>query len=349
MNLQENLKFVGGIFEHSIAITFFVFVMMVIVEAVHVLSRGRWEAYFCARGGIHQYIWAILLGALPGCLGGFAAVTLFQHRLFSLGALVATMIATSGDETFVMLALFPKMTLFLTGVLMVVAFVAGYLTDRVFHTAPAVTDASGCDKLEIHPKAEIPPFRPWALIRAEWRQPDWLRLLTILTLFILLVLFAFGILGPAVWNWKRITFLGLGGFTLLVLIFFPGHFVQTHIVQHIVREHVLRIFLWTFGALLLVQVSLKYLDLDSLLNANPTLLILSAGLIGIIPESGPHLVFVTLFSKNVIGFVPLLVSSIVQDGHAMLPLLAFSRKRFLQIKGINLLVGLIIGGLWLVF
>lgn len=347
MTLLENLESVPGILGHSITITFFVFVMMVIIEAVHVLSNGRWEAYFCARGGLHQYVWAVLLGAVPGCLGGFAAVTLFQHRLFSLGALVATMIATSGDEAFVMLALFPRMTLILTGVLITVAFLAGYLTDRLFHTAPSNTDETGCDKLEIHPKADIKLIRPLRSMLEDWREFDWLRSLATLGLLVLLILIGLGILGPAVWNWKRVTFLILGGFALLVLLIFPRHFVQTHIVQHIIREHVRRIFLWTFGALLLVHLGLHYLDLSALLEANPAFLILSAGLIGIIPESGPHLLFVTLFSKDLIGFVPLLVSSIVQDGHAMLPLLAFSRKRFLQIKGINLLVGLLIGGVWL--
>lgn len=349
MTLLGNPESVMGILGHSISITFFVFVMMVVVEAVHVLSNGRWEAYFCARGGLHQYLWAVILGAVPGCLGGFAAVTLFQHRLFSLGALVATMIATSGDESFVMFALFPKTTFLLTGVLMFIALPAGYLTDRILKTAPANTDQAGCDKLEIHPRAEVKILRSPQIIWEEWKQFDWLRALATLGLFILVLLYMLGVLGPAVWNWKRVTFLILGGFALLVLIFFPKHFVQTHIVQHIIREHVLRIFLWTFGALLLVQLGLQYLDLSRLLDANPGLLILSAGVIGIIPESGPHMLFVTLFSKEMIGFVPLLVSSIVQDGHAMLPLLAFSRKGFLQIKGINLLVGLLIGGVWLLF
>jgi len=39
----------------------------------------------------------------------------------------------------------------------------------------------------------------------------------------------------------------------------------------------------------------------------------------------------------------LLVSSIVQDGHGALPLLAQSRKNFLLMKALNMLVGLIVG------
>lgn len=76
---------------------------------------------------------------------------------------------------------------------------------------------------------------------------------------------------------------------------------------------------------------------------NPYLILLAAVLIGIIPESGPHLVFVTLFSQQLIPFSILLASSIVQDGHGMLPVLAESRKDFFLIKGISVLIGLVIG------
>jgi hypothetical protein len=63
----------------------------------------------------------------------------------------------------------------------------------------------------------------------------------------------------------------------------------------------------------------------------------------LIPESGPHLIFVLLFAKGSIPFSILLASSIVQDGHGMLPVLAHSRKAFVIIKLINLAIGLILG------
>jgi hypothetical protein len=72
-----------------------------------------------------------------------------------------------------------------------------------------------------------------------------------------------------------------------------------------------------------------------------------AGLVGIIPESGPHLVFVTLFANGNIPVSILVASSIVQDGHGMLPLLAESRRDFFKVKAINLVVGLAVGALLL--
>ena len=71
--------------------------------------------------------------------------------------------------------------------------------------------------------------------------------------------------------------------------------------------------------------------------------IVLAVLIGIIPESGPHLVFVTLFAQGVLPFYVLLVNSIVQDGHSALPLLAESKMSFAKAKLINIIVGLAIG------
>jgi hypothetical protein len=69
----------------------------------------------------------------------------------------------------------------------------------------------------------------------------------------------------------------------------------------------------------------------------------SAVAIGVIPESGPHLVFVRMFDEGAVPASILVASSIVQDGHGMLPLLAESRKEFLRVKLVNVIVGLIVG------
>lgn len=68
-----------------------------------------------------------------------------------------------------------------------------------------------------------------------------------------------------------------------------------------------------------------------------------AALLGLVPESGPHLLIVTMYGKGVIPLGVLVAHSIVQDGHGMLPLLAHSRRDFLMVKAINLVAGLIVG------
>jgi len=85
------------------------------------------------------------------------------------------------------------------------------------------------------------------------------------------------------------------------------------------------------------------MHLDEVVQANQYLVTVIAALVGIIPESGPHLLFTTLFAKGVVPFGVLLTSSSVQDGHGMLPLLAHSRREFFLVKTINLLVGILVG------
>jgi hypothetical protein len=69
----------------------------------------------------------------------------------------------------------------------------------------------------------------------------------------------------------------------------------------------------------------------------------AAAVVGLVPESGPHLVFVTLYAAGGVPPGILTASSIVQDGHGMLPLLAESPRDFLRVKAVNLLVGLVVG------
>jgi hypothetical protein len=88
---------------------------------------------------------------------------------------------------------------------------------------------------------------------------------------------------------------------------------------------------------------MQFVDLHSWVVDNMYILLIIAVLIGIIPESGPHLIFVTLFASGTIPFSILLASSIVQDGHGMLPLLAESKKGFFTVKAINIIFGMIVG------
>ena len=46
-----------------------------------------------------------------------------------------------------------------------------------------------------------------------------------------------------------------------------------------------------------------------------------------------------MYGQHAVPFGVLLASSIVQDGHGMLPMLAHSRRAFLTVKGVNFLLG----------
>jgi hypothetical protein len=129
----------------------------------------------------------------------------------------------------------------------------------------------------------------------------------------------------------------------------PDHFLEKHLWDHVLKRHLLRIFLWTFGTLLFIHIIESYLDVESWIEANTIIILLVAVLIGFIPESGPHLIFVTLFASGSIPFGVLLASSIAQDGHGALPLIAFSRKGFIVLKVINVLIGFVVGLMAILF
>jgi len=327
-------------------ITAFVFTMMMIVDYINVLSKGKMGSW--VRGGPwRQYSIASFLGATPGCLGAFTVVSLYSHRMVSFGALVAAMIATSGDEAFVMLSMFPVEAIWLSAILFVLAFVAAYVVDLLFKDQNAFL-LNEKHEFEVHEKEYCKCFSSKDIL-SQLKNITFPRafLITLFGLFLIAVFF--GGLGPEVWNWKKITFTLGALISLFIIITVPDHFLEEHLYAHVIKKHLLRVFLWTFTALLVVQYMENYLNIDVWLQENVAVVLVSAAVIGIIPESGPHMVFVTMYAKGLIPFAVLLASSISQDGHGTLPLLAVSTKAFIWLKVVNIVVALVIGMLFLAF
>lgn len=325
---------------HALMITGFVFVMMLVIEYLNVLTQGVWQHGL--RGSRwRQYLLAAALGATPGCMGAFAIVALYSHRVVSLGAVVTAMIATSGDESFVMLTMIPGTALAIFLVLMLVGIVAGVITDALSGNA-AGRKPDVQHQLDIHEEEPCECF-PRGQIVQQWKDCSLARGV----LVIILVLFIFGLLtgqlGPHVWSWVRVSLLLTSAVGLFIVSTVPEHFLGTHLWEHVVKRHLARVFLWTFGALFFMHLSIEHFQLAGWMQQNQFLMLLVACLVGLVPESGPHLVFLTLYTQGAVSFSVLLASSIVQDGHGMLPLLADSRLDFLRVKGINLFFGMTLG------
>jgi len=324
------------VFTSALSITGFVFMMMLLIEYVNVLTSGVWQKKL-ARNQWGQYVVAALLGVTPGCLGAFTVVGMYSHRMVSVGAVVTTMIATSGDEAFVMFAMIPGQAVVLSLVLLAIGIFAGVLTD-VF----APKQEMGCAGLQLHENNQCRCFTHGQVLN-QWRKlsPSRVVLVAVLGIFVLGI--AGGQVGPEEWNWLRVTIMVLSLVLLLIVGTVPEHFLVEHLWNHVVRKHLLQVFAWTFGTLLFMHVLTANLNLEGIIRENLWVVLLIACLVGVIPESGPHLVFLTLFVAGTIPVSILLASSIVQDGHGMLPMLAHSRKVFVRVKAINLAVGLAIG------
>jgi hypothetical protein len=328
------------VFRHSLMITGFVAITMLVIEYLNVLSRGEWQEKL-SRRRFGQYLLAAFLGATPGCLGAFAVVTMYAHRRLSFGAVVAAMIATSGDESFVMLAMFPKTAMLVTLLLFAVGLAVGALTDRIL--GPRMTRVLSCrENLSIHEEEYCRCFDREQFI-PQWKNCSAARGILTFLLLAFAIAVTIGEIGPGEWNWIRVTLLLVSCVALFIVATVPEHFLADHLWKHVIRQHASRVFLWTFGALLILHLLVEQWHAAELIQRGKWIVLVFSGLIGLIPESGPHLIFVTMFDQGMVPFSILLASSIVQDGHGMLPLLAHSRRAFLAIKLVNLLIGLAIG------
>ncbi len=328
------------VLKHAILITSFVFVMMLLVEYINVQTHGSWQNNL-KKSRFGQYALGIILGAIPGCLGAFTIVSLYAHGVVSFGALVATMIATSGDEAYVMLSLFPTKALLLIIILSIVGFAAGYLVDKIYAKQEKLLEKLG-HSLQLHEDELIDGY-PKGYILKQLMEITFERVLLLSVLSLFLTLILLGTIEPYEWNWVRVTLLVGTLFGLFVVLTVPDHFLEKHLWEHVLKKHLLRIFLWTFGALLVIHILDNYIDVEAWIQTNMYIVLIIAVLIGIIPESGPHLIFVTLFASGTIPFGILLASSIAQDGHGALPLLAVSNRGFITLKVINIIVGFAVG------
>jgi len=330
------------VLRHALIITLFVFVMMVLIDYVNVATRGRLSV--TVRGGRwRQYFVSSFLGATPGCLGAFLNVSFYVHGLLSFGAICAGMIATSGDEAFVMLAMFPDKALILFGALFFIAIGSGWLVDKVAGML-RIEPCEACQLQQVHAE-DTEGCRCFSRqeILPQLRSISLPRLVVLLIFVLFAIAILIGILGPSTWNWQRIILAILLPIAIFIAATVPEHYLREHIWSHIVKKHLWRVFLWTFGALLAVELGFKYWNLESFVQAHMFWVLVIATLVAIAPESGPHLIFVIMFADGLIPFSVLLASSIVQDGHGMLPLLSYTLKDSVLIKLFNLIIGLGLG------
>ena len=178
-----------SILKQAVMITGFVFVMMLVIEYINVQTNGIWQKKLSGNRW-KQYIFAALLGAIPGCLGAFTVVALFSHRLVSFGAIVAAMIATSGDEAFVMLAMFPKTAVLLTMIILIVGIIAGFLTDK-FYVPKKLMETFSDNKLPFHPEEQCKCFEKDKFY-TYLKKPSIYRIILIIIIILLLMAVATG-------------------------------------------------------------------------------------------------------------------------------------------------------------
>lgn len=347
---------------NSVMITGLVCIMMMLIESIDLESKGHFFRGL-RNSRISQIGAAAILGSIPGCIGGFAAVSLYSQRLIGFGALVAMMVASTGDEAFMLIAMEPAKALWIFLLLFAIAVTAGLMIEfsgirrpdkdkRPVYVSSCCSHGHGSDRHD------------------EERHFGWKRILllsgVVLFLAALLAgLFAHdhGVAEEAVHThgsheeigegllelhlldetWMNILFAILSLVLVAIIWKGPDHLVEHQLWDHIIRRHLPSIFGWTFGIMAVFGILMHHIDISTWISGNTALMIVLAALIGLIPESGPHMIFISLYSAGIIPLPVLLSSCVSQDGHSSLPLLAQDKKSFAYAKLLNCLIAIAVG------
>ncbi|MBR3713235.1 MAG: arsenic efflux protein [Bacteroidales bacterium] len=354
--LQEFLTDVVG---QIVVITFFVLSMIMVLEYLNVFSKGHVHS-FMQRNNSLQILISAFLGVIPGCIGTYTAVSLYTHNVIGFGALIANLIATTGDEAFWMMSKMPDKALLIFVGLFALAVVAGYVTN-IF-----VSKRSNSCGQESHFVLHTTHDHHHSLhgnIIENLRHISAHRLILLVSIIVFIVLTLCGFLGEhhhhegemeieaseEKFNFiVSIISMVLSAVTLFVIVRVPEHFLEDHIWHHVIGQHFWKILTWTSIALVLVFVVKEVCDIKTWVEQFSegsvyVFCMVAAILIGLIPESGPHAVFIMLYCNGVMPLGALLANCIVQDGHGAIPLFAESKKDFFIVKGIKVVLAAAVG------
>ena len=301
------------------------------------------------RNPFGQILLSALLGATPGCVGVFAVVSLFTHNIVGFGALMAACIASFGDEAFFLFSLSPSKALLTTGILWLTGLVVG-CGCHFLKPFQSTRNIHQLEHLVLHEEEEEEVHSNTSNEKSRFPY----RLMTVIYLLLFISSIAFGWVGEENeqgFSGENAAFVGIALCVLIMLLFTDNHFLKEHLWQHILKKHLLKIFLWTFGVLLFIGLLENHLDLwaFSQQNRGKYLLLGIALLIGLIPQSGPHLAVIQLFMAGILPYSTLLANCLLQEGHGGIPLMAETPRTFLKLKGFKFILAALVGlaGIWM--
>ncbi len=342
----------------TVLITFFVLSMLLLLEYLNVRTSGKSNSFVQRHPNLQIFI-SSLMGLMPGCVGSYAVVSMYTHNVVGFGALMANLIATTGEDGWLMLGLMPGKALVIFGVLFVISVAVGYGVNFVSKHKSNLGHES---HFVLHPSHDTVSLHSLhGSLSENLRNLSGHRLVLILSLVLFIVLVFCGFLADhheygaadghddeGGFNLVSFTFEVLAFLSLLVVLTVKDHFLEDHLFHHVIGKHFLKIFVGTFVALSLLFVLTNVWNIQDWVEQFGhgqiyIFCLISAVVVGLIPISGPHWIFVSLYLTGTMPLGALVANSIVQDGHGAMPLLAESKRDFIIMKGVKMAVALVAG------
>jgi hypothetical protein len=312
------------------------------------------------------------LGAVPGCGGAIVVLPLYLRGEVSYGTVIATLTATMGDSSFVLLAADPRLGVLVHGGLLVVGTVTGATVDALgiapgdrpdpsvavaslAVTSPPSTVGAAAAPLGITGRPQVHPV-PYGAI-GFW-------ILTVAA-FVVAVPTVLQLVEPArfdIGGLPTTTVLGLLGAAASVAITLATR-VGAHL-DHASRPaadrprevlvetatETARIATWVVVAFVGYEVVVATTGLDiAALPSIGMLGVLAGALLGLLPGCGPQLVLTGLWAQGALPLSVLAANALSQDGDALIPLLAADRRAAVLASVITVVPGLAVGAILLAF
>jgi hypothetical protein len=309
-----------------------------------------------------------MLGAIPGCGGAIVVMPLYLRGTVSFGTVVATLVATMGDSSFVLIAAAPGTALALHGVLLLVGLLTGAVVDlagvdprgdpppdagspdAILHGQPSTVGAAAVTVgLAGRPVLRVVPpslAAYWALVGVGF-------LVAVPTVFQLVDGAALDVAGLPTREVVGVA----GALTCVTLAVVrwtrtrrSGHACgladrPRDVLLDAARETA-TVTAWVAVAFVGYEVLVAVTGID--LGRLPTLGLVgvaAGAMVGLVPGCGPQLVLTGLYAQGALPLSVLVANALSQDGDALFPLLVADRRSAIAGTLVSTVPGLVVGGI----
>jgi hypothetical protein len=328
-----------------------------------------------------QVIFGSLLGMSPGCGGAIFVMPLYLRGTVTYGTVVATLISTMGDSSFVIISRMPSRALYIHLISITVGIVTGYLIDAVgigrnvikrrdaqeknyspgHSTDENTTPCSNDDNIQktlLSKSHEIAGTLGYEIThKGCWL---WWSLCAMGFILGVILLFQQDVNHLVGFNLNLVV--GLLGAGLSTIWMVAGHHSLADDTYAEAKEKVasLRemfihnahetsfVTFWVFIAYTAYALFMHFtqIDLGAVVTRAGFWPVVATACIGLIPGCGPQIVIVTLYTEGVIPFSALVAHTLSQDGDALFPILAMKPRAAVWLTITTTIPALVVGAIF---
>jgi hypothetical protein len=318
------------------------------------------------------------LGSSPGCGGAIFVMPLYLRGTVTYGTVVATLIATMGDSSFVIIAKMPQQAIYIHLIALAVGVGTGYAIDALGIGADLVereqtrvlaADGGGHGEWPhighlpgdevgqaLHSNDhEVPGTLGYEITHRGY--PVYWTVCVVGFVLGVILLTQHDVAEWVGFDLNRVV--GPGGLVLSVIWLIAGRHTiadDTHAELeektaslretfiHNAHETAFVTF-WVFVAYVAYELLMYFtqIDLESLVAQAGFIPVLATACIGLIPGCGPQIIVVTLYTEGVIPFSALVAHTLSQDGDALFPIIAMSPRVALRLTITTTVPAILVG------